>query len=983
MLTLLFIIGVILLVILVSKKEPQGTRAQHIRENDQQWMDYLEYTKNTTTKPAEKAVLGKLIHELLANGMPTPHQNLSAEPVAKEQIVAQATTEPPYVAALPADEADIISLWDEQVPKPPKANADLDSETLLLYFGSFLFVAAAGLFVGFGTANGSVRLGVVLAVMALMYTGGLWLYRNRPKLKIAGLTFVGIGLMLAPLAGVAAYSFLFKDQPEVVWFVTSVLCLGLYAHALRVLKNPLLEYVFLGTFLSLFESILSVLDAPVYYFGWMLAAFGLALQALGIWRSWKLSPEQPTVVSSQLLLPAAVIVALFLTPEYGYVQLAVSATLAGTYYLLSAIRASGISRESYAVASHVLYLGAVSLFAYAYQNEWQHVTLALLVVGGIQTIAYMAVRVTSITYMSATITMATLIAATVFAWQEPVLMLASALLVVVTSASLWLRQVRADAYVLAAWALAVIPVIYALQIASPIVTTHTIAWLLTGTLFIQLATIFATRRQTGQMANWHTNMQLAYLSVLGVTAVVALIDGSWSALAICIVLACSTIALTEYDDRNLWLTVGGVTVFLPLFVVWPNPAVFLAATVIGLFWNIALALKYRLDVNRWLGTIHWLLLPVGLAHMWPDQLSNAEYFALAYVGIVAGLLVARAIATGRVLQSQKVPVISYLQTASVSYVVGYVFASTIALGASVFGPRWLAVAVALVLAVLAYVTSLKIERYPDGLAVIPLILQIGLWGSFDPGDSVGGYVLLSTGLAVGSYLVARAQKDAEGLLNTRALLQASCVMAYVAPLSAMAIETTWAMPLGLFIAGAVTLDAAWQQPQANRELAGGVLVLSVLWWMNYAGIDNIQAYTHVIAAALGLYAYWRATRGEKEVSQQYIVWMLVVASVPLALQAMSGQGGGMYGWWFLLEQVAIMLLGISINNSFVIRWGLYASVLAVLYQLRNLGWAALTVLAIFIIGMALYRLQRVGDSKSTTPEPDAIKLDSHSVKRDN
>lgn len=57
-----------------------------------------------------------------------------------------------------------------------------------------------------------------------------------------------------------------------------------------------------------------------------------------------------------------------------------------------------------------------------------------------------------------------------------------------------------------------------------------------------------------------------------------------------------------------------------------------------------------------------------------------------------------------------------------------------------------------------------------------------------------------------------------------------------------------------------------------------------------------------------------------------------------------------------------MLLGMTIRDSFVTRWGLYAAVAAVLFQLRGLGWAALAFLAIFIIGLALYRLQKADAS---------------------
>jgi hypothetical protein len=89
--------------------------------------------------------------------------------------------------------------------------------------------------------------------------------------------------------------------------------------------------------------------------------------------------------------------------------------------------------------------------------------------------------------------------------------------------------------------------------------------------------------------------------------------------------------------------------------------------------------------------------------------------------------------------------------------------------------------------------------------------------------------------------------------------------------------------------------------------------------------------------------------------------MLVTATVPLTLQAVGSPAGGLYGWWLLLEQVGFIILGMSIAKKFVTKWGLYTAVGAVLYQLRDLGWAALTVLALFLIGLAVYKIQKNND----------------------
>jgi hypothetical protein len=128
--------------------------------------------------------------------------------------------------------------------------------------------------------------------------------------------------------------------------------------------------------------------------------------------------------------------------------------------------------------------------------------------------------------------------------------------------------------------------------------------------------------------------------------------------------------------------------------------------------------------------------------------------------------------------------------------------------------------------------------------------------------------------------------------------------------------------------------------------------------MEFLGVRNPQAYSHVLVALFAVYAYWRHVRQEESKADEYIQLALATATIPLILQALTGAAGGLYGWWLLLEQIVIMLLGMTLNKRFMTMWGLYVALGAVLYQLRNLGWAALTVLALFIIGFAVRKLQK-------------------------
>lgn len=200
-------------------------------------------------------------------------------------------------------------------------------------------------------------------------------------------------------------------------------------------------------------------------------------------------------------------------------------------------------------------------------------------------------------------------------------------------------------------------------------------------------------------------------------------------------------------------------------------------------------------------------------------------------------------------------------------------------------------------------------------------------------------------------------------VGLHSVLQVCLGVAFVAPLSAiLGVRGNWLMAISLLVAGALVQYHIRAGKQDDKELAGSVIVLAIWWLLYFAHVHAVQAYVHVAVATFALYAYWRYKRGERVQSDAYLWWMIGVATVPLALQALSG-AGALYGWWLLLEQVAIMLLGMSIGRKFVTRWGLYVAVAAVLYQLRGLGYAALAFLALFLIALAIYKLQKYNDPK--------------------
>jgi hypothetical protein len=245
------------------------------------------------------------------------------------------------------------------------------------------------------------------------------------------------------------------------------------------------------------------------------------------------------------------------------------------------------------------------------------------------------------------------------------------------------------------------------------------------------------------------------------------------------------------------------------------------------------------------------------------------------------------------------------------------------------------------------------------LVLIPLLLQAMLWSAIRPElatSSIIIYLILSSMLAALTYAAAvmRAKPTS---LAVQTIQTSGLIAVFITPLTFFVInQTLWPMPLGLLVAGCIVYYHVRMIKQSYRELAGGLILASVWWLMWFYGVTAAQAYSHALVALLAVYAYWRHQRSEETICDQYLGAMLTAATIPLVIQALGGQAGGLYGWWLLLEEIGFMIIGMAIGKRFLTRWGLYIAVAAVLYQLRNLGWAALTVLALFLIGLAVAKI---------------------------
>jgi hypothetical protein len=554
----------------------------------------------------------------------------------------------------------------------------------------------------------------------------------------------------------------------------------------------------------------------------------------------------------------------------------------------------------------------------------------------------------------------TAIVAVLIAVNDPYLLLCALGMAVLTGGVIWLKQRRAEGYVISALALLAMPFVFGQGVLTdfPAIKQALLALM---SLFVLLIAHLEGRLHSKDIAAWGNAASLTYGFGVAAVMVSSLFAPIYACLLIALAIVATLVILVEADKQPEWAEAAAIVIAVPALRSLGHARPFLVATAAALAVMVVLAIRYRRELLRWCVSLTCLVLAYAMAAGGFGQEWTAAGYAWIYVVAMVGLILSRAIARGVILFSNKVVISSLTRQASQSYVVGYCLAAFIAVASSLTAPdsRLHTTAILILITVITWLLGRYVEKRDDILAFLPVFAQAILISAIRPpatGTILGATLLASSGLALASYAEARNRLTAwPGLLP---VAQTALLMAFVPSLAVLFVPLHWTMMVGLFVAGGLLLHYNWRVAQANREWSAAVMVAAILWFLYWAGVHQAQAYVHVIVAMLAGYAYWRHVRGEQHESDQYIWGALLTATVPLALQAISGESGGLYGWWLLLEQIVIMLTGMSIRRRFVTMWGLYVAVGAVLYQLRSLGYAALAVLAVFLIGLAVYKLSR-------------------------
>ncbi len=933
---------------------------------DKSWLTYIRSFQEIVKTKAEK----KLIEALLAGK--SADQLYSSSPVLVDTQAELARYESIQTATLvePVTQAQSNNN-DAPIPPVKYYRTPVDNSILLLYFGAFLLVAAVGLFVAISGLGGFARTLIVALTAAVLYSGGLWLYKNNKKLEQAGISFVGTGLIIAPLVGVAWYNLVLGETyAGPVWLVTSLACIALYVHAYSKIKNDFISYLLIGSFVSSVESAVLTIDLPSYGYAWGLVVAGLLLAITNRRGDRPTQLDAASSASSRLLIPLSVLGSLLLLPEFGTFQLAVTLLLTGTYYGLLAWWNIG-QRSVFSLAAQVSYISALASSVYALNHSLSETGIAMVVVGALYALAISmfsmnTIRVHNLINTALIVNTAAIILCLGSAWP----LVASLVIAVILAGIVWYRFQYESTLQVGCLILLGLPFVagqYALklELASwPQLTLCAVSALLLGAL----VAVCGTQKT---YKPYYETASMMYMLAASLLLIPAWELGYGAITLVTAVVFSSFVGLRYLAKDADWLLGSSVVLLVPFIHAAAEYGIdswqFSLGVGIALVGNIIISLATRHSVIRYIVVGCILLAPLALGGGGIGWHWGATGYTGGYLLAMASCVLARAIARGRLLLSSKVPISSYYKEASEAYVLGYSLTAIISLVLS-FNSDKSQLITSLVLVVLGVfvVIIAGIEKNNQLYALLPVIVQAILFSALRPdfssAETVGAMSLVSVLVAAGCYalnVLTDPTPDAENSAG-RWVSNISVMTAYIGPMLVIFSESrpSLLLPFSLFIAGLLTYLYNRRSPQGTKELSAAVCIASVHWFIYLLGYTNIHLHTHVLALFLAGFAVWRDAIGDRDTSLSYVKALFFVVTVPLALQAMGGENGGTYGLILIAEQVGFMVFGASFGQRFLLRWGLWTGLAAILFQLRGLGWAFLSLLAIIVIGVAVYRLQK-------------------------
>lgn len=453
----------------------------------------------------------------------------------------------------------------------------MDNINLLLYLGAFLVVVSAGIFVGynFEVLSGTFKTTFLALFAIIFYVVGLGLFLKAPKLRPAGITFTGIGLVLLPLVGLAAYNFTSAhEHGSVLWFAMSVFTLVAYGVTLAITRQTYVAYLMAFTTLSLFESGVSLINLPVYWFGWGMALTSVLLAMLASWRGWWSDAAESLKISANVFVPVSLVFAVLFSTEHGLAQLGITVGLAGIFYgLMAAREAKAPVGEAYWLMALVALPAALGTSLADTLSLGGEAILLVSVAVGYVALGWVGRTALSQKWREMLGLMAGLLplAAAVLVVVEPPQLLSCLVAAIVVNVifALWLRQ-SVLAFMATLSSLA-IPFVLLRQVPA-----EPLSWGIVATGYLVLTGALVAWRQ--KLRGWADSGDMVgaagYLLGLLLAIIAASLDGPHWLLVIGLLTTVALLGLSYLENRAEYVYVAAVSAYLALFQIheiagWP------------------------------------------------------------------------------------------------------------------------------------------------------------------------------------------------------------------------------------------------------------------------------------------------------------------------------------------------------------------------------------------------------------------------------
>lgn len=955
------------------------------------WEIYIKSFQGVVRTKAEKRLLQALLSRKLAGEL----YSTSSE---SSELPDKASSADQPQSNQHSDMESIVGEWDDESSMssiasdnkslasaqitPTRQVVKLDGTTLLLYFGAFLLVASAGLFVAISTLGGLIRTLVLALVTAGLYVSGFWLFKNKSKLRQAGLSFMGSAMVIMPLVGVAFYNLVtFQTNGPIVWLATSLLCALVYVHALTQIRTSFMAYLLIGSFVSTVEASIMVLGVPYYVFTWGLVVSGVILLLVGkYYLDFKELAESSNVLA-KFLAPVSLISSLIMLVQYGSGQLSITLFLTAVFYGMITFQ-TDTYREWYALFAQMsAALGIASLV----NNISHSLALSGLVLGSIG-VAYAGLvwiigdEKSDRYNVGHVLSLLAVLGVVASVGNSKILWISTSLAVLALGAK-WLKRRGEYGLGVAGFLLIGLPFVIGQYRLSPRMDLMSQLMISATAGLILLGVVLITYRGEKFQNSRLLAETLLLTSILPLLVMSFAIGFSW-VVWLSVALLSVFVSLKFASGSTNWFFAAGLVSAVPACFALVSIALgskeFSLALFGSLAVNIIIALYSRLSAQRWLLSGIILLTPLAIAGGGLGFEADLRGYTVLYLLVMASFILARAIALGKMLFSSKKAIRSYTKASSVVYVVGYVFSAVIALLLSLdstSNPQVFATIVLVCIAIASMILAYYVERNLKLLYVVPIVAQFIVLNVIRIPVTDDTYQITTvatvistfmTGAAYLLYIAVRSQKERLGSVYS-SLLKLIVWTAYGGPLTSLLYwmvcglktrqDVFIFLPISLGLAGLLTVHFNRYNKQSTLEWSIGAIIASYHWLLYLGGVSNIHIHTHLLALALAGFAYWRWTQEDDTGYRHYVVASFFIATVPLVLQALNSVSGEFYGLFLIIQQAVFLTIGVFLRNKLLIRFALWTAIGSVLFQLRNLGWAFVALLAVVIIGVAVYRLQ--------------------------